>query len=200
MPTKWFKRFRETGQLTVFDRSGSWSPALKKAITTFNALNFGVKLVETKEKERDANIVVMLAEGGESYPYDKNSLKADFPTEKMHGRTHTVVHPRRFEIDFALVYLPGKVTDASMRQKEVIIVHELLHAAGLNGSFVNGVHDKQEDHEDVGIMSAKFINKGDGAVEMFAPQGTPAMTPIRVGPQTMCKIRSLWANESCDRK
>lgn len=200
MPTKWFKRFRETGQLTVFDKSGSWSPALKKAITTFNSLGFGVKLVETKEKERDANIVVMLAEGGESYSYDRNSLKADFSTEKMHGRTHTVVHPRRFEIEFSLVYLPGKVKDASMRQKEVIIVHELLHAAGLNGSFIGGVHDKEQDHEDIGIMSAKFINKGDGAVEMYADKDTPAMTPIRVGPQTMCKIRSLWAGESCDRK
>lgn len=199
MPTKWFKRFRETGQLTVYDRAGSWSPALKKAMATFNSLGFGVKVVEEKN-ERDANIVVKLAKNGETYPYPsrKNILKADFPTDKLHGNTQAVAHPRRLEIEFAVVFLPGETAEGSMRQKEVIIVHELLHAAGLSGSFVNGVHDNKSDHEDVGIMCAQFVNKGDGAVEMGAPKDTPAMTPIRVGPQTMCKIRSLWvAGESC---
>lgn len=197
MPTKWFKRYRETGQLTVFHKSSAWSPAFKSALATFNTLNFGVKLVEEKE-EKSANIVVLLSMGGDSYPYENRTLKADFPADQMHGRARTLVDAKRWEIYFAVVFLPGKVQNVSARQKEVIIVHELIHAAGLNGLFSGGTEDPKGDHDEVGIMYPKMMIEGDGLIEMLHDKGAQAMTPIRVGTQTLCKMRMLWAGgEAC---
>ena len=59
MPTPWLKRIRKTGQLTVFNNAGAWSAAVDSAMTTFNNLAVGVKLVSEKE-EKSANIVVRL--------------------------------------------------------------------------------------------------------------------------------------------
>lgn len=199
MPLKWFIRFRKTGQLTVFDKAGGWSPALKKAIATFNGLNFGVKLVEEKN-EREANIVVMLSNGADSYPHPKKTIKADFPAEKLHGEAHTLVDAaKRWEIEFAVIFLPGKIEKITQKQQEVVIVHEFIHAAGLNGLLPGGA--ETNDHDDVGIMFSHMVSDGDGLIEYLHDKDVNAMPPIRVGSKTMCKMRSLWAaGESCPAK
>src|SRR5215471_1372327 len=91
MPTPWLKRIRESGQLTVFNKSGTWVHAVEKALATFNLLNFPVKLVSEKE-EKKANIVVKLSNGPDSYDYDGSTAKTPtgFRADGLHGATSTL--------------------------------------------------------------------------------------------------------------
>lgn len=196
MPTKWMKWMREEKQLKVHNMGGSWSAAVDKAIITFNNLGFGVKLVPEREKHK-AQIVVKLSNGAEVFEQIDDKIIVDFPADGMHGRASTIAHPRRKEIYFAGVFLPGKVQNVTPKQKEVMIVHELIHACGLDGGLPDGGQDPKQDHEENGIMASKMGIAGDGLIEYFHERNTPPMTPIRVGPLTMCKMRMLWAAETC---
>jgi hypothetical protein len=195
MPTPWFKRIKETGQLKVFSKAGAWSNAVDAAIKSFNALSFGVKLVAEKE-EKSANIVVILAHGTASYKYygDTASTKSDFKADKLHGYTSTLVDEKKNEIFFAAIFLPGEVKGVTGKQKEVIIVHEFIHASGLNG-----LNDAKDDHEIGGIMNAIMKQEQDGGLIEYMPdKGAKSMPPFRVGAQTICKMQMLWAGKkSC---
>lgn len=197
MPTKWMKWMREERQLKVHNMGGSWSAAVNQGIATFNSLGFGVKLVPEKERS-SAQIVVKLSNGSETFVQNGDSIVVDFPADKMHGRAHTLHHPKRKEIYFAGVFLPGKVQNVTPKQKEVMVVHELIHACGLDGELPGGGKDPKDDHDSIGIMFPSMMVQGDGLIEYLHDKGAQPMTPIRVGPQTMCKMRMLWtAAETC---
>lgn len=190
MPTPWLKRIKETGRLTVFDKAGAWSSALSAAMTTFNNLKLGVTLDAAKE-EKAANIVVVLANGAAKYQYygDTATTSANFKADHLHGFASTLVDAKRNEIFFAAIFLPGKVKDVTDKQKQVIIVHELLHAGGLNG-----LNDANDDHEIAGIMNGMMVRQEDGGLlEMLPDKGAKSMPPIRFGGQTICKMQRLWA-------
>jgi hypothetical protein len=197
MPTQWNRGVRETGQLKVFNRGGGWSAAVNAGIASFNNLGFGVRLVTVRE-ESAANIVVMLSDGSDSYTWGDHTITVNFPAERLHGRARTVASgSRTVEIDFAVVFLPGKVRNPTPKQKEVMVVHELIHASGLNGLTPEGTKLADDDHENVGIMAGQMVEHGDGLIELLPDKGAPPMTPIRVGGQTMCKMRMLWKAEAC---
>ncbi len=155
MPTPWLKRIRKTGQLTVFNKATAWADSVTTAITSFNNLPLGVKLVAEKE-EKSANIVLILASGPQQYKYYGDTAKTfpDFKGDRLHGETRTLIDGKLNEIFFAVVFLPGKVKKATKGQKEVIVVHEF---------------------------------------EYIPDKGAKPMPPIRVGPQTLCKMRMLWS-------
>jgi hypothetical protein len=46
-------------------------------------------------------------------------------------------------------------------------------------------------------MAAQMVTHGDGVIEMMPEKGAKPMTPIRVGGQTMCLMRMLWAGDAC---
>lgn len=202
MPTAWFRRVQRAGELTVFNKAGSWSSAMLKALTTFNSLNFPVKLTETKD-EKNANIVVKVSTGSDSITSWGNTAKtgADFDPKLLHGLTSTVVEthqkprPTR-EIVFAGIFLPGQAT-ATAAQKEVIIVHEFIHACGLNGDGTKPSTAKDQDHDKEGIMYDIMMPDGDGLIEGSKPAGVKAMPPVRIGSQTRCKIQMIWGTEAC---
>jgi hypothetical protein len=196
MPTPWLKRIRKTGQLTVHNRAGAWATSVDAAVTTFNSLGFGVKLVSEKE-EKSANIVVKLSDGSEVYEYYGDTATARFRADELHGQTSTLVDLKKREIFFAVVFLPAKVKKASSKQKEVIVVHELIHACGLNGLLADGKKDPAEDHDSTGIMFAQMKTDGAGLIEYLPDKGAKPMPPIRVGARTLCKVRMLWAAEAC---
>lgn len=195
MPTPWLKRIKRTGQLTVHNRAGDWSPAVNAAIATFNGLALGVRLVSESD-EKAANIVVKLSNGKESYQYYGDTAKADFDAEQFHGQASTLVDKKRMEIFFAVIFLPGKVKNATFRQKEVITVHELIHACGLNGLLSNGGKDPNDDHDSVGIMFPQMKVAGDGLIEYLHDKEVQPMTPIRIGAQTRSKVSTLWSADA----
>ncbi len=190
MPTKWLKRIRETGQLTVFNEAKTWSVAGDASIRSFNGLGFGVKLVAVSES-KEANIVVVLANGAKQYKYYGDTLKtkADFKADRLHGQTSALIDDRRAEIFFACVFLPGNVKQITAGQKHVIVLHELIHASGMNGP---------DDHDSVGIMFGQMQAENGGLIEYLHDKEARPMPPIRVGAKTTCTIRSLWTDSSCD--
>jgi hypothetical protein len=197
MAIQWNRGVRETGQLKVYNMGGGWSAAVTAAIGSFNNLGFGVRLVAVKDKS-EANIVVMLSDGSDSYPWGDRTITVNFHADKLHGRARTVASGgRTVEIDFAVVFLPGKVRSPTPKQKEVLVVHELIHASGLNGITPEGAELADGDHDLVGIMSGQMVQHGDGLIEMLPEKDARPMTPIRVGGATMCKMRMLWKAEAC---
>ncbi|HEY8561565.1 MAG TPA: hypothetical protein VIL74_14410 [Pyrinomonadaceae bacterium] len=194
MPTQWNPEIRETKQLKVYNMGGGWSAAVNAGIASFNNLGFGVKLVTVKEKEA-ANIVVMLSDGSDSYTWGDHTITVNFNAERLHGKARTIATGgKTLTIDFAVVFLPGKVRKPTPKQKEAIVVHELIHASGLNGLTPAGVKLADDDHDQVGIMVAQLVEYGDGVMEMLPEKGATKMTPVRVGGQTMCKMRMLWSS------
>ena len=194
MPTPWFRRFRKEGQLTVFNSGGSWSGAVNTAVATFNGLGFGVRLVPTTD-ERNANIVVKLSNGAETYPHPSKPISANFDATDLHGRARTLSDGKKgLEIFFAIAFLPGRVSNPTPGQMEVVTLHELIHCAGLNGQNPDGSDAPGDDHDSIGIMYPQMIRDGGGLIEHLHEKGTKPMPLIRVGAQTMCKMRMLWAN------
>src|SRR5215213_11011811 len=199
MPTKWNRGARESGQLRVYNIGGGWSAAVDAAIAAFNNLGLGVRLVTVNDKDV-ADIYVKLSNGADFVEKGSIKLFAEFTADKLHGRARTRAtgsRKREPEIDFAGVFLPGKVQNVTPKQKEVIIVHELIHASGLDGGIPGGGQHPNMDHDDVGIMYPQMKVDGDGLIEYLPDKNAKPMTPIRVGGQTMCKMRMLWKAEAC---
>jgi hypothetical protein len=186
MPTSWLARIKKTGQLTVFNKAGTWADSVNAAMRTFNSLPFSVQLVAEK-KETSANIVVLLATGPQQYMRDGVTIQtnASFKLDYLHGQTSTLTDERTREIYFAAIFLPGKVPKPAKGHKEVIIVHEFIHACGV---------PEHEKTPDGGIMY-DIMTTSNGGLKEATPKGK-AMPPIRVGPQTLCRVQSVWGAET----
>ena len=133
--------------------------------------------------------MVLANRPGEQYQYygDTAQTSSKFKADGLHGQASTLHDAKSKEIFFAVVFLPGKVKKATNGQKEVIVVHELIHACGLD-----------EWHDSVGIMFAQMAEEGGGLIEYLHDKGAKPMPPIRVGSQTVCKVKMLWAGgEAC---
>jgi len=207
MPTPWASAIKDSGQLTIFNKAKEWANPVNAAIRTFNNLSLGVKLVSADE-EQNANVVVVLALGAADYDWPGNrsfegykiKTKPGFKADILHGQTSTVSDPNRNEIQFALIFLPGSLTGVNDRQKEVVVVHEFIHSSGLDGGIGGGKQDPKQDHDVVGIMVPQMKADGSGLIEYMPEKGAKPMPPIRVGAQTLCKIRMLWTNaDSCKK-
>lgn len=188
MANKWRDHIRTSGELKVHNMAGKWSPSVNNAIRLFNGLGLGVKLVSTPQRT-EAHIVVKLSlQNSDSYTHkvnrDEHVIRVNFDANGVHGKARTLVEQNRHgsEIFFAAVFLPGKRNTANPL-KEMIIVHEFIHAAGMN-----------EDHDSSGIMADTMSVIGNTFVEI---KGAPPMPPIRVGGKTMCMMRDLWLGEAC---
>lgn len=182
MAIPWIKNIREGGELSVFNKATTWSDAVNAAIEAFNRLSFGVTLVKAKD-ETSANVVLVLANGHTEYTYDGTTVNpgTGFSPDRLHGKTRAFYHDESpKEIFFAVTFLPGRV-EGTKKQKEVIVVHEFIHAAGM------------DEHDDRGIMFAQMGVSGDGLIEYLHDKNAKAMPPIRVGGQTSCIMQMLWA-------
>lgn len=189
MPNKWRDHIRRSGELTVHNMAGKWAPSVTRAMAIFNGLGFGVRLVSTQQMA-GAHIVVKLSlQNADSHKHkvgrDEYVIAVNFDAGGVHGKARTLVEQNRGgeEIFFAAVFLPGK-RNTAIPLREIIIVHELIHAAGMN-----------EDHDSSGIMADTMSVIGNTFVEI---KGAAPMPPIRVGGKTMCIMRELWTGETCD--
>jgi len=181
MAIPWFKRFRERRELPyVMDKATAWKLPILAAIASFNNLALGVKLIPTQEGDQTL-VAFVLANGPMKHPFPGGvaQTKPSFDPEKMHGQAAIHVDGKGV-IDFVTIFLPGKVRKITKDQKEMIIVHEIIHACGM------------DEHDTEGIMYDVFLASGTGVIEMVSPKGTPAMPPIRVGGTTASIMRSLW--------
>ncbi|MBK8510335.1 MAG: hypothetical protein IPL51_17325 [Candidatus Competibacteraceae bacterium] len=193
--TPWIKRIRETKQLKVFNKAKSWATPVGTAIKSFNNLSLGVTLVSEKE-EKSANVVLVLGESSapeykyhDAYYGEVNvKTKPDFKPDRLHGRAKPLMDADSNEIFFAVIFLPGKLKKATVGQKEVIVVHELIHACGF------------DEHDSTGIMFSTMMEQNGGLIEYFHEKDDKPMPPIRVGSQTRCKVKLLWSGEACQKE
>jgi hypothetical protein len=119
------------------------------------------------------------------YYGDTAETQQDFVADRLHGQTSTFADQREpKEIFFAVIFLPGKLAKATKSQKEMVVVHELIHACGLN-----------EWHDTVGLMFADMQEQGNGLLEYSPEKGAKPMPPIRLGSKTVCKVKMLWSGE-----
>jgi len=203
MPMQWNKHVRKTGQLKIYNKGGGWSAAVDAAIGSFNNLGLGVTLIRESD-ESAANVVVLLANSAaETYKRGSYVAKATrLKPEHLHGLAWTTASSTRsnrpLEIDFAVVFLPGRAAAATPKQKEVIVVHELLHASGLNAALPDGNNAPNDDHDSEGIMYPHMQIAGDGLIEQLHDKNAQPMSPIRVGVKTRCTMRMLWTGEGCE--
>lgn len=195
MAIPWERVVKRTGKLRVHNKAGAWSAAVTSAIGTFNSLGFPVQLVD-EPNESSAEVVVILSTGADTYPHPLMKIKANFDATKFHGKCKTLRDPDKNVIVFAAIFLPGKVQNITARQKEVVVVHELIHAAGLNGTRADGSDDPNDDHDSAGIMFPQMKEVNGGLLEYLPDKGAQPMTPIRVGAQTRTKINAVWATAS----
>jgi|SRR5580658_6710637 hypothetical protein len=186
MPIPWPKRIRETGQLKVFNNAGVWSDSVDAAMKTFNSLAFNVQLV-AEENEASANIVVLLATGPLTYSHDGTTAQTDakFPFDQLHGQTAMYKSVRSHEMLFAVIFLPGKVPGATHGQKEVITVHEFIHASGGMGN---------DEHDSNGVFFGSMQAADGGLIEYLHEADTKPMPPMRVGSRTLIKMQAMWPN------
>lgn len=190
----WAKSIRETKQLKVFNKAKSWAVPVSAALRSFNNLALGVTVVAEKE-EKNANVVLILGESSSpGYEYHdprygtmKVGPSSDFKADRLHGRAITLKDADSKEIFFAAVFLPGKLK-ATNDQKEVIIVHELIHACGF------------EEHDAGGIMFSPMMERDGKLIEYLHEKGDKPMPPIRMGSKTRCTVQLLWSGEACQKE
>lgn len=197
MARPWLAPYRRDNELKVFNKATAWTGPVSNAIRSFNNLKLGVKLTPTTEINK-ANIVVILATGPTEYPHKdpwyEATVKTDtgFDPKKFHGSCKTLMDSdKKFQIVFAAIFLPGSIK-ATDGQKEVVVVHEFIHACGLNGVSEDGNKDANQDHDIEGIMVSIMKIQGKGMIEYMPLQGAIAMPPIRIGGQSFCKAKAIW--------
>jgi hypothetical protein len=180
MAVEWFKRFREGRELPYVNKATAWKAAVEAAIVSFNNLSLGVKLVPAKE-EKDALIAFVLAIGPTKYKFPGGTAETGpkFKPDGLHGQTALQIDGRGY-IYFAAVFLPGKIDKTTKEQREMVVVHEIIHACGM------------DEHDTEGIMYDTFKNDGTGLIELVPAAGVKAMPPIRVGGTTLSIMRKLW--------
>jgi hypothetical protein len=180
MGVPWIDSIKNSRQLSVFNKAPAWADGFHAAIIDFNQLGLGVKLVAAKD-EKSANVVVLVSSGPGKYNYQGDIASTDnnFKPDRLHGQTAALAHDELKDRFFAAIFLPGKVK-GTKKQREVIIVHEFIHAAGM------------VEHDTVGIMFPQMQESNGGLLEYMPEQGAKAMPPIRVGGQTASIVRGLW--------
>jgi len=197
MGIQWVDYVRTNYQLSVFNKAAAWAGPVQKAKDAFNKLNLGVKLEFTTEKKK-ANIVVALATGPDKIEFqDANfegtvKTKPDFKPDVFHGYCGTLRDPVTNVIAFAGIFLPGSV-QATDDQKMVVVLHEFLHACGLNGMMSDGKQHPGQDHDIEGIMNGQMMKSGNGLIEAMPMKGAKPMPPIRISGKTLGAARLLWA-------
>ena len=169
MPAQWLRRIRRTGQLTFFNKASGWTVPIEAAVKSFNTLSLGVQFV-AERTEKAANVVLVLANGpGVKYKYygDTAETEQDFVGDRLHGQTATLADSKEpKEIFFAVIFLPGKLAKATKSQKEMVVVHEFIHACGLN-----------DWHDTVGLMFPDMQEQSGGLLEYIPEKGRNRCRP-----------------------
>jgi hypothetical protein len=216
MAIAWGTKKVEAKKLLLYNDAGSWAGDVKNALPVFKSLCLGLEYEETTDKE-NADVVIKTANGpGESI--ENNRTGGEARTSKgwiataPHGKTTTTkyVLGTRREVVFAGIFLPGLVPDLTPQRKQVIIIHELIHASGLDGTLPDGTDKGDQDHDTEGIMAPSMRDGGDGYIEgnavMKGQESKAArlkvvkpMPPIRVGTKTRRRMSQIWSESSCKK-
>jgi hypothetical protein len=197
MATPWIKHVRDTKKLTVFNGigGGQWANIFALSLTAFNrfAKQAGIKMVPA-DSEPEANIIMRLGDKTVNFEYDKTTYQNTFSGTALHGLTKTL--SRDGVIEKAFIFLPATpmvtVFDRKGNQSEqianhgvmeVIAVHELIHACGL---------DEMKDHGGDGIFYYPLAYQNGKVYVPERGKNQALMPPVRNDGMIVGKIKHLW--------
>ena len=196
MPKYWYERKRKSGRLSVYNGAGGWSKHVSKAINDFNSLPFKL-LLDRETDELKADIVVILSDGkSTSYPRDGrkingNVIQANFDAAKTHGQAASFLDGKD-RVMKVVIFLPDKLKNVPDDIKEMVVVHELIHAAGLV---------EKKDHDPTGGILYATLQLHDGKLrEPSTDKDLKGMPPVRIGAWTHCQMNDLWKTSELDKK
>jgi hypothetical protein len=214
MPIAWIAEKVKAKKLLLYNDAGSWAADVTKALPVFKSLCFGVEFEETTDRKHADVVIKTATKPGERIDDNRTGGEATTPKgwlpDHPHGRTTTTKYiiGKTRAVNFAGIFLPALVPDLNEQRKQVIIIHELIHASGLDGTLPDGTDKGDMDHDTEGIMAPTMRDGGDGYVEEGAVlkgfeskkaklKVVKAMPPIRVGIKTRRRMASIWSEASC---
>lgn len=174
----------------MLNSADAWSSAVDNAIRTFNRLSLAVTL-ETTTDESSANVVVKVSGNVGTHTfhdrfYGDVTVTANFDASLAHGKTKTVRDPDRNVIVMAAIFLPMRLEGATDGIREVVTIHELIHAAGLDD---DADHDTRE-----GVFYGQMESSG-GTLKEWGTSNA-SMPPVRIGPNTVTRLNALWQDSA----
>ena len=196
----WTATARDAGKLSVFNGTiGQWTHAADMAIDLFNTMakHYKIGISMGAEKDEDAaNIVVKVAGGTESYTFSNQQVNLTVPQGVVHGKTHTF-SVEKGPIEKAIIFVPastqtqagfihGKTQyqDLSAEGRAGLIVHEFIHAAGL---------DDNKDHDMVGGLFYPSLQIVNGKLRESSSDKSPLMPPVRLEGASLGQLKQLWS-------
>lgn len=201
MARSWIDSIKSTGVLTVFARSavqgGAWANAWTQSFTIFNSFGSRVSLTQTTD-EANANVIVDAVDGPVTVEFTTEfSVQRYSQTidgNEMHGRTITLPQGYSYpNIEKAYIFLPSQpqITASSGRRLvgieilKVILVHEFVHACGLENS----------DHSVGDLFQGAFTPTPGTSPPLDRIQISPSlsMPPIILSSSTVSLINSVWS-------
>jgi hypothetical protein len=205
MSIAWIDAVKRTGKLTVYVEpdvaKSAFGSVVDGAIKAFNTLSthhdLGVKLAKSTAAPEDsgggADVKVAVANGPISFTYDKVDHKVQLIGTRLHGRTSQIARQGLMEKAFVflpanpLISSPAAVRGAGRNVKELILLHELVHATGLEDS----------DHGNDDLFQANpNVEAGDSPAQdkvVINFKGkSKYMPPYVLSDSTVNDIKGLW--------
>lgn len=212
---RWLEQIRETHQLTVFPGStltGSWSVALPQALSAFNALSsthgLGVTLTRASAPVNrfmtGANVQIEASNSSHTFADTMLGPQTMVLPGLSGALTRSLPSARGGRIGQSLILVPTplsvmagptgqkRLREAGNPVKVVILVHELIHACGLD----NPDHASVADPD---VFSGTIVDDPDpndpdkDREELGSKGGVPVKAPpLLLSSQTVTKIQAIW--------
>jgi hypothetical protein len=173
MQSAWSASVKKSGILRVYNGApGKWVSVFKKSVDAFNELSeangLGVKF-QAAGSATDAEVTIKVG-------------KAPFPGA-VHGITQLGVDSITGNTVIAEITLPSDTTDMNTQIMEVVMVHEFIHACGLDN----------KEHGNDGVFYSPLSKSGGRMIVPEPKKQDVPMPPLRMDPGTVSKIQSLWS-------
>lgn len=192
----WLRDIRKTHQLTIFNgiNQGRWVHVFHKSIKAFNELSdkyiLGVTFVEESDADK-AQVVMRVADGPVSFTHGGKTNAGTFDGKRLHGLTmlfgEQIDVVGHVEYARAAIFLPSKPDldvkpAAAIDMMNVIAVHELVHACGLDN----------DDHAGDGLFYSPLSQSGDKLIVPERGKNLKPLPPLWLDQPTIKKVKMHW--------
>ena len=205
MDSRWLRNIKSTRQLSIFPGSSltaSWAKVFSDALQEFNklssALSLGVTLTRGLTKPTPAltgaNVHLEATDAAITFDSFVGQVTITIAGSGTAGRTKSPISPSIGRIGQSFICVPlapqvlapgGILREAGDPIKLVILVHEIIHALGLDD------HTSLSD-PDLFIAVLSDVPDADPAKDQEDVGSRKKVPPLFLAKQTVTRIQSLW--------